>query len=293
MLSFARASAYRRGNSRVNCCTLYAKRAAACAISRSRVSSYGAVAASVMRNIESLISLSDQPFPANVVDLRRLNPRFPRISFRKSAGTKKRFDPIPIQFDFEFVQRETRANEYTWTVRACVRAKAGLPRVSAGMETEFHSASLNIGMETRRHASVHHPRVFCFTMRAAQVAVAGVGRVGGRSGVEWRYLRNKEMVHRTSNNNVRFPSSPPAIVIRVVSCIRIVRSINHRAKRSGDFLTPFPSRREGRDTRRRRRITFLDRNDDCTRLRKRSNSFVVVRNCEIEHPSFPSYPVSC
>lgn len=38
----------------------------------------------------------------------------------------------------------------------------------------------------------------------------GGGRGGTRlagGGVEWRYLRNKEMVHRTSNNNV--PPSPP------------------------------------------------------------------------------------
>lgn len=57
-LSFVR-SAYRRGRKfRVNCCTLYAKRGAACAISRAESrASYGTVAASVMRNIESLISL--------------------------------------------------------------------------------------------------------------------------------------------------------------------------------------------------------------------------------------------
>lgn len=127
------------------------------------------------------------------------------------------------------------------------------------------------------------PRVFCFTMRAAQVAVAGVGR--GWREAEWSggtYATKRWSTARAITTFLP-PPPRPAIVIRVVSCIRIVRSINHRAKRSGDFLTPFPSRREGRD-RRRRRITFPDRNDDCTRLRKRSNSFVVVvvvvvRNC--------------
>lgn len=169
-------------------------------------------------------------------------------------------------------------NTRGWCVRACVRRLVCLECQQAWKPNSIRRHSI---LGWKRGGT--HPSAGLLFHDAG--GTGGGGRGGTRlagGGVEWRYLRNKEMVHRTSNNNVP-PPPRPAIVIRVVSCIRIVRSINHRAKRSGDFLTPFPSRREGRD-RRRRRITFPDRNDDCTRLRKRSNSFVVVvvvvvRNC--------------
>lgn len=130
---------------------------AACAISRAESrASYGTVAASVMR-IAYLPSSEQLISP-------QLSSSGINQSVEFSKEQRSNFDQEAVEF---LISNETRRTPgYTGCVGSCVRST--LARVSAGTETEFHSASLNIGWKRRGtlRRRIHPPRVFCFTADA-------------------------------------------------------------------------------------------------------------------------------
>lgn len=130
----------------------------------------------------------------------------------------------------------------------------GRARVSAATGNRIPFGVTQYWMETKRHARrgrVHPPRDLLF-----HDAGSGTGGTGSKL-LRRRYLRNKETdIHRDATY------APPRSLYRGSIVYRIVRSINHRPKKSGDFLT--------RPIRGGERITFLvDRNDHYHRSRKK------------------------
>lgn len=94
-------------------------------------------------------------------------------------------------------------NTRGWCVRACVRRLVCLECQQAWKPNSIRRHSI---LGWKRGGT--HPSAGLLFHDAG--GTGGGGRGGTRlagGGVEWRYLRNKEMVHRTSNNNV--PPSPP------------------------------------------------------------------------------------
>lgn len=130
----------------------------------------------------------------------------------------------------------------------------GRARVSAATGNRIPFGVTQYWMETKRYARrgrVHPPRDLLF-----HDAGSGTGGTGSKL-LRRRYLRNKETdIHRDATY------APPRSLYRGSIVYRIVRSINHRPKKSGDFLT--------RPIRGGERITFLvDRNDHYHRSRKK------------------------
>lgn len=94
-------------------------------------------------------------------------------------------------------------NTRGWCVRACVRRLVCLECQQAWKPNSIRRHSI---LGWKRGGT--HPSAGLLFHDAG--GTGGGGRGGTRlagGGVEWRYLRNKEMVHRTSNNNV--PPPPP------------------------------------------------------------------------------------
>lgn len=154
---------------------------------------------------------------------------------------------LSIRIEF-LISNETRAtNGYT-------EDALGRARVSAATGNRIPFGVTQYWMETKRHARrgrVHPPRDLLF-----HDAGSGTGGTGSKL-LRRRYLRNKETdIHRDATY------APPRSLYRGSIVYRIVRSINHRPKKSGDFLT--------RPIRGGERITFLvDRNDHYHRSRKK------------------------
>lgn len=134
------------------------------------------------------------------------------------------------------------------------------------LETEFHLASLNIGWKRRGT----HP----------SAAGSFVSRCGQQHRWHWRRklppgsggaYATKRPIHRTSNKRTLPRDRYKGSIV-----YRIVRSINHRPKKSGDFLTyalSAPLRRRDAE-----RITFLDRNDHYARSRKKDQILSTIRD---------------
>lgn len=160
-------------------------------------------------------------------------------------------------FDFER-NRISRNSRDERTRRLCVLSeREGWLECQQALETEFHLASLNIGWKRRGT----HP----------SAAGSFVSRCGQQHRWHWRRklppgsggaYATKRPIHRTSNKRTLPRDRYKGSIV-----YRIVRSINHRPKKSGDFLTyalSAPLRRRDAE-----RITFLDRNDHYARSRKK------------------------
>lgn len=209
-----------------------------------------------MRNIESLISLPPRNL-SPAIPVRLIDPS----NWACSASSNKNSHlDLRVYIEFlisnEIVYRETRAmNGHAGC--GVLSEREGWLECQQALETEFHLASLNIGWKRRGT----HP----------SAAGSFVSRCGQQHRWHWRRklppgsggaYATKRPIHRTSNKRTLPRDRYKGSIV-----YRIVRSINHRPKKSGDFLTyalSAPLRRRDAE-----RITFLDRNDHYARSRKK------------------------
>lgn len=211
-----------------------------------------------MRNIESLISLPPRNL-SPAIPVRLIDPS--NWACSASSNKNSHLDlRVYIKyriFDFER-NRISRNSRDERTRRLCVLSeREGWLECQQALETEFHLASLNIGWKRRGT----HP----------SAAGSFVSRCGQQHRWHWRRklppgsggaYATKRPIHRTSNKRTLPRDRYKGSIV-----YRIVRSINHRPKKSGDFLTyalSAPLRRRDAE-----RITFLDRNDHYARSRKK------------------------
>lgn len=97
-------------------------------------------------------------------------------------------------------------NTRGWCVRACERACEGWSASSVSRHGNRIPFGVTQYWDGNEEARIR-PRVFCFTMRAAQVAVAGVGR--GWREAEWSGGTYATKRWSTARAITTFPPPPP------------------------------------------------------------------------------------